>query len=76
MLWFGIDGQGSGFLLCIFGLVRRAVFEPEAVVSSLEYVAVVGQAVEKRRRHLRIAKHARPLAEAEVCGDDDACLFI
>jgi hypothetical protein len=37
---------------------------------------VVGEAVEQRRSHFRIAEHAGPFAEAEVCGDDDACAFI
>ena len=31
----------------------------------------MGQAVEQRSGHLRVAKHARPLAEGEVGGDDD-----
>ena len=49
-----------------------AVFESEAVVSGLEDVAVVGQAVEQCGRHLGIAEDARPFAEAQVGGDDDA----
>ena len=44
----------------------------EAVVSDLEDLAVVGQAVEKCGRHLGITEDARPFAEAEVGGDDDA----
>lgn len=68
MFWFCRDGQGSGFLLCFFGLVGRAVLEPEAVVTGFEDVAMVGQPIEKRGRHLGIAKHTRPLAEAKVCG--------
>ena len=32
----------------------------------------MGEAVEQRRRHFRIAKHGRPFAEAEVRCDDDA----
>jgi len=34
------------------------------------------QAVEQRRGHLGVAEHARPLAEAEVGGDDDAGAFV
>ena len=31
----------------------------------------MGQAIEQRGGHLGIAKHAGPLAEAEVGGDDE-----
>ncbi len=43
-----------------FGFVGRAAFESEAVVSGLDDVAVVGQTVEQRGRHLGIAEGARP----------------
>jgi hypothetical protein len=33
---------------------------------------MMGQAVEERGRHFGVAEHARPLAEGEVGGDDDA----
>ena len=61
--------SGSGvrqvprFLLCGFGGFRRAVLEAEAVVSGFENVAAVGEAVEQRRRHLGVAKHARSFGE-------------
>ena len=68
--------SGSGvrqvFLLCGFGGFRRAVLEAEAVVSGFEDVAAVGEAVEQRRRHLRVAEHGGPFAEAEVGRNDDA----
>jgi hypothetical protein len=32
----------------------------------------MGEAVEQRRRHLGIAEHGRPLADAQVRRDDDA----
>src|SRR5277367_4214597 len=70
--------SGSGvrqvprFLLCGFGGVRRAVFEAEAVVSGFENVAAVGKTIEQRGRHLGVAEHSSPLAEAEVGRDDDA----
>src|SRR5271170_254556 len=70
--------SGSGvrqvprFLLCRFGGLRRAVLETEAVVSSFENVAAVGEAIEQRGRHLGVAEHGGPLAEAEIGGDDDA----
>ena len=70
--------SGSGvrqvpwFLLCGFGGFRRAVLEAEAVVSGFEDVAAVGEAVEQRGRHLRVAEHGGPFAEAEIGRDDDA----
>src|SRR3954447_2921991 len=50
--------------------------EPEAVVSGLQDVAMMRQAVEQRRGHLGVAEHARPLAEAKVGADDDAGAFV
>src|SRR5271154_2297147 len=64
--------QVPGFLLCGFGGFRRAVLETEAVVSSFENVAAVGETVEQRGRHLRVAEHGGPFAEAEIGRDDDA----
>jgi hypothetical protein len=46
-----------------------ACFEAEAVVSGLQDVAAVGQAVEECGRHLGIAKDRGPFAEAQVRGD-------
>jgi hypothetical protein len=31
----------------------------------------MGETIEERRRHLRIAEHARPFGEGEVGGDND-----
>jgi hypothetical protein len=53
--------QVSRFLLGRFGGFRRAVLEAEAVVSGFEDVAAVGETVEQRRRHLRVAEHGGPL---------------
>src|ERR1700728_2771338 len=70
--------SGSGvrqvpcFLLGGFGGLRRAVFEAKAVVSGFKNVAAVGEPIEQRGRHLGIAEHGGPLAEAEIGGDDDA----
>ena len=36
----------------------------------------MGEAVEQRRRHLRVAEDPGPFAEAEVCGDDNAGAFV
>jgi hypothetical protein len=64
--------QVAGFLLCGVGGFRRAVLEAETVVSGFENVAAVGETVEQRGRHLGVAEHGRPLAEAEISRDDDA----
>ena len=64
--------QVSRFLLCGFGGFRRAVLEAEAVVSGFEDVATVGETIEQRGRHLRVAEHGRPLAKTEIGGDDNA----
>jgi len=76
MFGVGFDGQGSGCLLCGFGIVSRAVLEAEAVVSGFEDMAVMGQAIEQRGGHLGIAEDAGPFAEAEVGGDDDAGMLV
>src|SRR5271154_5011184 len=64
--------QVPRLLLFGFGSFRRAVLETEAVVSGFENVAAVGETVEQRGRHLGVAEHGGPLAEAEISGDDDA----
>ena len=52
-------------------MIVVAAFEAPAVVTGLDDVAVMGQAVEERGRHLGIAEHAGPFAEREIGGDDD-----
>src|ERR1700722_12162725 len=64
--------QVSGFLLCRFGCFRRAVLEAEAVVSGFKNVTAMSEAVEQRGRHLWVAEHGCPFAEAEISRDDDA----
>src|SRR6185437_12815406 len=64
------------FLLCGFGGFCRAVLETEAVVSGFEDMTAVGEPIEERGRHLRVAEHGRPLAEAEIGGDNDAGLLV
>ena len=36
----------------------------------------MGEAIEQRGGHLRIAEHVRPLGEAEVRGDDQAGVLV
>lgn len=36
----------------------------------------MGEAIEERRRHLGVAEHAGPFAEAEIGRDDDAGAFV
>src|SRR4029077_17893912 len=47
-----------------------AVLEAPAVVAGLDDVAMMGEAIEQGRGHLRIAEHARPFAKGQVCRDD------
>jgi hypothetical protein len=61
-----------GLLLCRFARLRRAVLEPEAVVSGFEDVAAVSEAIEQSRRHLGVPEDGGPFAETEVRRDDDA----
>lgn len=49
-----------------------AGLEAEAVVSSLQNVAAMGEAIEERGGHLGIAEEAGSFAEAEVGGYVDA----
>ena len=42
-----------------------------AVVTGLNVVAVMGEAIEERGRHLGIAEHAGPFGEVEVGRHDD-----
>ncbi len=63
LLLSALSGSGTGF-------------EAEAVVAGLNDVAVMGQAVEHGRRHLGVAKHASPFAEAQIGGDGDGGLLL
>ena len=55
-----------------YGLLGRAVLEPEAVVAGFVDMAVMGKPIEERGGHLRIAENDGPFTEAEVGGDDEA----
>lgn len=44
-------------------MIFVAAFEPPAVVAGLDDVAMVGQPVEQRGRHLGITEHAGPFTE-------------
>ena len=48
-----------------------AGLEAPALVAGLDDVAVVGEAVEERGRHLGVAEDGGPFAEVEVRRDDD-----
>jgi len=48
-----------------------AVLEAPALVAGLDDLAVVGEPVEQRGRHLGVAEDAGPFAEGEIGGDDD-----
>src|SRR4029077_2700169 len=53
-----------------------AVFEAPGLVAGLDDFAVMGQAIEQRGRHLRVAEYARPVAEREIGGDNDRAAFV
>jgi hypothetical protein len=72
MVWGSGVRQVPGFLLGEFGGLCGAVLEAEAVVSGFENVAAVGEAIQQRGRHFRVAEHGGPFAEAQVRRDDDA----
>jgi hypothetical protein len=52
-------------------VIVGSALEAPAVVASLDDIAVVGQPIEQRGRHLGITEDAWPLAEGEIGGDDD-----
>src|SRR5208283_4076875 len=52
-------------------LSSGAVLEAPAFVAGLDDVAVMGEAVEQRGGHFRIAEDARPFSECEIGRDDD-----
>ena len=52
-------------------VIVSPALEAPAVIAGLDDVAVVGQAIEQRGRHLGITEDARPFTECEVGGDDD-----
>lgn len=66
----GAGSSGRFFLSCL-GWGGTAGPEAEAVVSGLQDVAVVCEAIEQRGSHLGIAEHSGPLEEAQVGNDDD-----
>ena len=53
-----------------------AVLEAPAVITGLDDVAMMGDAVQQRGGHLGIAEHGRPFAEREVGGDDHRGLLV
>jgi hypothetical protein len=52
-------------------LIIVAAFEPPALISGFDDVAVMCQAIEQGGRHFGVAEHSGPLAEGELRGDDD-----
>ena len=52
-------------------MIVGAAFEAPAVVAGLDDIAVVGQSIEQRGRHLGVAEHTRPFTEGEIGSDDD-----
>ena len=52
-------------------MIVGAAFKAPAVVSGLDDIAAVGEAIEQRGRHLGVREDARPFTEGEIGGDDD-----
>ena len=59
-----------------YGDGSASVFEAPAVITCLDDVAVMGDAIEQRGGHLGIAEHGRPFAEGQVGGDDHRGLLV
>jgi hypothetical protein len=57
-------------------IVGGAALEAPAVVSGLDDVAVVGQAIEQCRCHLGVGEDARPFTEGKIGADDDRGSFV
>src|SRR6201987_2430665 len=70
--WSGLRSRGERGSVRRGGVRRSgAVLEAPAVVAGLDDVAVMGEAIEQRGRHLWVAEDAWPFAEGEIGGDDD-----
>src|SRR5277367_1088631 len=76
----GLRGMGTIPIVTLrYPVVRSgsgAVLEAPAVVAGLDDVAMMGQAIEQSRGHLRIAEHARPLTKSEIGGHDHRRPFV
>jgi hypothetical protein len=62
-------GRGCGSGKCAgssWEIGSDAVLEAPAFIAGLDDVAVVGEPIEERGRHFRVAEHARPFAEGQV----------
>ena len=53
-----------------------ADFEAVAVITGLQNVAAVGEAIEERGGHLGVTEDRGPFAEAQIGGDDYACALV
>ena len=53
-----------------------AVFEAPAFISGFDNVAMMGEPVEERGRHLGVAEDARPFTEGQIGRDDHRCAFV
>ena len=53
-----------------------AVFEAPAFISGFDNVAMMGEPVEERGRHLGVAEDARPFTEGQIGRDDHRGAFV
>ena len=65
------DGASAGW-----GVIVNSALEAPAGVAGLDDVAVVGQPIEQRGRHLGVPEDARPFTEGQVGGDDDRSTLV
>src|SRR4051794_31331343 len=69
-------GRARGPVISEVEEASFAMLEAPAFVAGLDDVAVMGEAIEQRRGHFRIAKDGRPFAEREIGGHDDRGAFV
>ena len=71
-------GQGCHRFGCFTLLFRLcgAIFESVAVVVGLDDVAVMGESIQQGSRHFCVPKYVCPFSEAEIGGDDEACVLV
>src|ERR1035437_6213082 len=55
---------------------RRTMPEAERLIARLHDMAVMRQPIQQRRRHLGIAKYARPFSKGQVRRNHHACMLI
>ena len=78
LCWRAAFADASGTFPCLDARLgsHRAVPEAKGLIARLHDVAMVGQPVQQRRRHLGVAKYCRPLRETQVGGNHHAGVLV